>query len=99
MKRRLALEARLSKLEKRQLRQPLRRLILFDVAEREASEIVAYSSFNGVTVLRLAGEPLEAFRARAFATTGVQFLGARYAAHGAAERDGEAEWHSAPSQA
>jgi len=98
MAKRLALKARLKKLEQRQARQPLRRKVIFAVMECDR-EVVAYSTINGVTVLRLAGEPLETFQARAFAVTGTQFLSTRYAAHSPAERDCEAERHSAHSRA
>jgi len=99
MAKRLALKARLKKLEQQQIGQPLRRKVIFAVMECDR-EIVAYSTINGVTVLRLAGgEKLEMFQARAFALTGTQFLSTRYAAHSPAERDSEAEPGFAPSAA
>jgi len=90
MRKRTALIARLNKLEQRQARQPLRRKVIFAVMECDR-EVVAYSTINGVTALRLAGEGLEMFQALAFAVTGTQFLSTRYAAHSPAERERAAE--------
>lgn len=96
MAKRLALKARLKRLEQRKLRQPLRRRILFDVSDRNSCDICAYASMNGVTVVRLAQEPLADFQVRAFAITSAQFLGALYRTPGAAsERSPAAEWHNA----
>lgn len=57
--------ARLHRLEQRQLRQPLKRRIVFAIADTVDADCVGMTSSCGkVHVPRRAGEPLEAFERR-----------------------------------
>jgi len=73
MKRRSALEARLKRLEQRQLCQPLRRKVIFAVMDCDR-EVIAMSDNDKLHILRNAGEALLAFESRAAALIPSNFL-------------------------
>ncbi len=99
MKRRTALEARLKKLEQRQLRKPLKRTIIMGITGRDDADVVGISD-GKVHLIRQSAEPLEAFTRRAAAVTGSKVLLLNYSGPEAApERAGELERHSGPASA
>lgn len=99
MAKRLALKARLKRLEQRQLRKPLKRTIIMGITGRDNADVVGISD-GKVHLIRQANEPLEAFTRRAAAVTGSKVLLLNYGGPGAApERAGELEQQSGPTSA
>ena len=100
MRKRTALEARLKKLEKRQLGQPLGHRIIFGIAGADAGDIVGMTDDYKIHIMRGAGETVEALERRAFEVSGAHTLFCVYRAHAAAaERPETSEWGNGASQA
>ena len=74
MKRRTALDARLRRLEQRQLGRSIRCRVIIGIADRSADQIVAMTNGNELHVLRQASEPLAAFTERAGGVIASRFM-------------------------
>lgn len=96
--RRSGLRTRLARLERQRVRRPFPRRV-FGIYDKEDADVIGVEA-EGVTVIRLASEPLVDLHARAFAMTGALVLFTLYvAARAATERDDGPSGYRTPTPA
>lgn len=96
------MKARIERLEKRAIGNPLKRQVIFALAERPrgGDDVIGMTDNFRFCITRQGGEQLEAFERRAAAVSGARVLFRVYRTPGtAAEHPEAAPWHSAPLQA